>query len=66
MFAMWPENCVSIAKRELLYFSGTFGIGAWLCGTIFIDRLNPERARKTMEDTANKIKEQKVCYAILY
>ncbi|GFR59650.1 1-acyl-sn-glycerol-3-phosphate acyltransferase [Elysia marginata] len=60
MFIMWPENCVSIAKRELLYLSGTFGIGAWLCGTIFIDRLNPERARKTMEKTAENIKKKKL------
>lgn len=60
MFIMWPQNCVSIAKRELLYLSGTFGIGAWLCGTIFIDRLNPESARKTMENTAEKIKKEKL------
>ncbi|RUS80421.1 hypothetical protein EGW08_011790 [Elysia chlorotica] len=60
MFMMWPENCVSIAKRELLYLSGTFGLGAWLCGTIFIDRLNPESARKTMQDTVEKIRREKL------
>ncbi|GFO00686.1 1-acyl-sn-glycerol-3-phosphate acyltransferase [Plakobranchus ocellatus] len=60
MFMMWPENCVALAKREILYLSGTFGVGAWLCGTIFIDRLNPERARKTMEQTAEKIKRKKL------
>ncbi|KAK3728764.1 hypothetical protein RRG08_013490 [Elysia crispata] len=60
MFMMWPENCVSVAKRELLYLSGTFGLGAWLCGTIFIDRLNPESARKTMQDTAEKIRKEKL------
>lgn len=56
---IWPENCVSLAKKELFY-AGPFGIGAWMCGTIYIDRLNHESARKTMEDTADLIKHKKV------
>ena len=40
LFHLWPEmlRCTTLAKRELLYFTGPFGWAAWLCGTTFIDR----------------------------
>ncbi|XP_059141364.1 1-acyl-sn-glycerol-3-phosphate acyltransferase alpha-like [Physella acuta] len=63
LFMIWPENCVSLAKKELFY-AGPFGIGAWMCGTIYIDRLNHQSARKTMEDTADLIKHKKLKVAI--
>lgn len=64
LFYLWPKNAVCLAKREILWFSGTFGLGAWLCGTIWIDRLNREKALKTMEITANLIKTNKHKVAI--
>ena len=59
MMEIWPDRCTSLAKKELRY-AGVFGVAAWLCGTIFIDRLNHEKALKTMVDTANTIKERNV------
>lgn len=64
LFYLWPKNAVCLAKREILWFSGTFGIGAWLCGTIWIDRLNHQRALQTMERTANLINTKKHKVAI--
>lgn len=57
MMEIWPENCSSLAKKELLYV-GPFGLAAWLCGTVFIDRLNHEKALDTIKSTAALIKEQ--------
>lgn len=37
-----------------------FGLATWLWGTIFIDRLNGEKARETINKTANTINERKV------
>ena len=40
LFHLWPEvvRCTTLAKRELLYFTGPFGWVAWLGGTTFINR----------------------------
>lgn len=59
MMEIWPDRCTSLAKKELRY-AGVFGVAAWLCGTVFIDRLNHEKALKTMVDTANTIKEKNI------
>lgn len=57
---LWPRlsNCAVVSKKEVLYL-GPFGLATWLWGTIFIDRLNPERARNTVDKTARAMKEQK-------
>ena len=46
-----PDRCTALAKKELLY-AGTFGLAAWLCGIVFVDRINRDRARQTMGKTA--------------
>jgi len=40
LFEIWPHlrKAVPIAKRELLYSGGLFGVCCWLVGTVFIDR----------------------------
>lgn len=58
MFA-WPYRCTSLAKKELFYL-WPFGISAWLCGTVFIDRLNHEQARGTLNRTAEIIKKRNI------
>uniref|UniRef100_A0A2C9KS05 1-acyl-sn-glycerol-3-phosphate acyltransferase n=1 Tax=Biomphalaria glabrata TaxID=6526 RepID=A0A2C9KS05_BIOGL len=63
LFTFWPENCVSLAKREL-WLTGPFGLGAWLCGTIYINRLDHQSARKTMETAAELIIKKKLKVAI--
>ncbi|KAH9498951.1 glutathione synthetase ATP-binding domain-like protein [Bulinus truncatus] len=63
LFTLWPKNCVSLAKREL-WLTGPFGLGAWLCGTIYINRLDTQSARKTMESAVGLIKNKKLKVAI--
>ena len=59
MMKMWPDRCTSLAKRELMYF-GIFGPACLLCGIIFIDRLNREKALGTMDRAAKLINEERV------
>ncbi|KAJ8673010.1 hypothetical protein QAD02_004271 [Eretmocerus hayati] len=57
---LWPvlKNCTVISKKQVLYL-GTFGLGSWLWGTIFIDRVKKEEAQTTVNSTAEIIKERK-------
>nr|XP_022903497.1 1-acyl-sn-glycerol-3-phosphate acyltransferase alpha [Onthophagus taurus] len=57
MFDLWPvmDKCTVVAKKEILY-AWPFGLAAWLCGLIFIDRMNSEKARTTMKEAAEWIK----------
>ncbi|ELU12181.1 hypothetical protein CAPTEDRAFT_19530 [Capitella teleta] len=50
MMQAMPERTTALAKKELL-FTGAWGVTAWLCGLVFVDRLNPQRARDTMKKT---------------
>ncbi|KAK7496979.1 hypothetical protein BaRGS_00011715 [Batillaria attramentaria] len=59
MMEMWPERCSALAKKELRYFL-PFGLAAALTGTVFIDRLNPESARSTIQATADLIRDKKI------
>lgn len=57
---VWPGgNCTPLAKKELFYV-WPFGFTIWLCGITFIDRLNAERARSTIDELANKINRENV------
>lgn len=53
---LWPimDKCTVISKREVLYL-GPFGWASWLWGTIFIDRLNPEKAQNAINTTGQYI-----------
>lgn len=62
--AIWPDRCVALAKKELRYMF-SFGLAAILTGTIFIDRLNREKALSTMEETAAGIRNKKAMILIL-
>lgn len=57
---IWPvmERCTVISKKELFYL-WPFGLGCWLWGTIFIDRLNVERAQSTINNTGDIIRKNK-------
>ncbi|XP_076293148.1 1-Acylglycerol-3-phosphate O-acyltransferase 1 isoform X1 [Lasioglossum baleicum] len=61
LFQIWPvmEKCTVIAKKELFY-AWPFGLAAWLCGLIFIDRMNSEKARMVMNTATNKLKDNKI------
>jgi len=61
MFDIWPvmDKCTVVAKKELFY-AWPFGLAAWLCGLIFIDRMNTDKARTTINRATTLIKEKKV------
>jgi lysophosphatidate acyltransferase len=62
MMKMWPGgNCTPLAKKELLY-AGPFGITCWLCGVIFIDRLNQDKAKDTINCLVNRIQNENVMF----
>ncbi|CAH0559019.1 unnamed protein product [Brassicogethes aeneus] len=60
MFELWPHmnKCTVIAKKELFYM-WPFGLAAWLCGLIFIPRVQKDKAKLVMNKAAEKIKEDK-------
>ena len=61
LFELWPvmRKCATVSKKELLYLTGSFGMFAKLCGTIFIDRRDREGSKKTLEDAVMKAKEER-------
>ena len=61
MFDIWSvmDKCTVVAKKELFY-AWPFGLAAWLCGLIFIDRMNTDKARTTINTATTLIKEKKV------
>ena len=61
-----PIRTTVLAKKELMYM-GFWGLAAWLCGLVFVDRLNPETARSTMDRTVKHIQEANVseCFVSL-
>ncbi|XP_033327808.1 1-Acylglycerol-3-phosphate O-acyltransferase 1 isoform X1 [Megalopta genalis] len=61
LFQIWPVmvKCTVIAKKELFY-AWPFGLAAWLCGLIFIDRMNSEKARMVMNTATSHIKDNKI------
>ena len=65
MTAVWPKRCVSLVKNELK-FAGPFGIAAMLCGTVFVDRLNHEKALQTLKDTAQTIVDRNVSLELVW
>ena len=58
MMKYLPTRFSALAKKELLY--SPFGVSAWLTGLVFVDRLNKEKSRYTMEKTAALLREQNV------
>ncbi|XP_046403182.1 1-acyl-sn-glycerol-3-phosphate acyltransferase alpha [Ischnura elegans] len=52
------ERCTVIVKKAV-FFIWPFGLGAWLWGTIYIDRQNKESARSAVNKTSIAIKERK-------
>ncbi|XP_069696360.1 1-acyl-sn-glycerol-3-phosphate acyltransferase beta-like isoform X2 [Periplaneta americana] len=57
---IWPvmERCTVISKKEIFYL-WPFGLACWLWGTIFIDRLNVEKAQNTINSTGDTIRRKK-------
>ena len=59
------DRCAVTSKREVFWL-WPFGLAAWLWGTIFIDRLNPEKAQSTINSTGELVRRQKVSLSAKY
>ncbi|XP_072765167.1 1-acyl-sn-glycerol-3-phosphate acyltransferase alpha isoform X2 [Anoplolepis gracilipes] len=61
MFDLWPvmDKCTVVAKKEIFY-AWPVGLGAWLCGLIFIDRMNSEKARSVLNAATKEITDKKI------
>ncbi|CAH1970936.1 unnamed protein product [Acanthoscelides obtectus] len=62
MFDIWRimGKCTVISKREVLFYSGPFGLAAWLCGLIFIPRMQSDKAKSIMNNAVENIKRDKI------
>jgi 1-acyl-sn-glycerol-3-phosphate acyltransferase len=56
---MWPQNTVVILKKSLKYLPG-FNLCGYLCHSIWIDRINKEKAHKSLDDAMDHVKNKKV------
>jgi 1-acyl-sn-glycerol-3-phosphate acyltransferase len=61
---IFPERGACMAKKSLQY-AGFFGISAKLCGTVFIDRFNPNVARGTMDRMSKEVIDNNVCFVVI-
>lgn len=61
MFDIWPvmNKCTVVAKREILYV-WPFGLAAWLCGLIFINRMQTEKSRDQLCTASDYIKSRNI------
>jgi len=57
MYEIWPmvKRGVPVSKKEILYVF-PFGLVAWLCGTVFIDRSNSTQSRTQITQSAEALK----------
>ena len=55
------QKISAIAKKELFY-AMPFGFTAWLCGTRFIDRSNPDKAKASMNAALDYCKDNSVSF----
>jgi len=60
MFVIWGQlrRVAALAKQSLLY-TGTFGITAALCGTVFVDRADKEGAAAKLNSASLTLKEER-------
>lgn len=58
---IWPvmNKTTVVAKRELLYV-WPFGLCAWLCGLVFIDRYSADKAKTAMNTALEKLKKDNI------
>ena len=57
---VWPiARKLTIIARMLLLFAGPFGLGAWLCGLVFINKDSADRGKQKMKEAMEKLKKEK-------
>lgn len=50
---------MTVIARMLLLFLGPFGVGAWLCGLVFINKGSPDSGKQKMNEAMAKLKKEK-------
>jgi len=60
MAEVWSvmRKCACVAKKELIYIF-PFGLAAWLCGTVFIDRSKGSKSIVKLSTTADSVQKSK-------
>lgn len=59
MSHVWPQNCVVMLKSSLKFLPG-FNLCAYLCHSIYINRFSKDKASRTLDNTFEAIKNDKV------
>lgn len=61
MFNIWDvaRKLTAVGKKEIFYV-WPFGLTAYLCGIVFIDRNNPKNAYKQLQVTSDAMIKNKV------
>lgn len=54
------KGSIVILKKSLLYFSGLLGLAFYCSGSIFVDRGNPETAKKSLNSAREEVVRKKV------
>jgi lysophosphatidate acyltransferase len=66
MMKIWPgSTCTILAKNEV-FWMGPIGMGAYLSGVTFIDRLSHDRARNTMDKLSANIIKNNVKFVTIF
>jgi len=60
LYEIWPliKRCAVVSKKEVLYVF-PFGLVAWLCGAVFIDRANSSKSKTQISETAETLKKDR-------
>ncbi|XP_063695528.1 1-acyl-sn-glycerol-3-phosphate acyltransferase alpha-like [Culicoides brevitarsis] len=61
MFQIWHimKKCTVVARKELLYVFPV-GLASWLCGLVFIDRKNAQKAKEKINEVGDYLKEKNI------
>ncbi|CAG0904804.1 unnamed protein product [Cyprideis torosa] len=61
MCELWDVagKLTAVAKKEILY-SGPFGLAAYLCDLVFINRMNSDESKQILKEAGQKMKKEKI------
>lgn len=61
MFQFWHlPNKMTVVAKKMLLFCGPFGLAAWMCKLMFIDRTQGDRSRQLMNEAMGVLKKQDI------
>ncbi|KAK1117361.1 hypothetical protein K0M31_016733 [Melipona bicolor] len=61
MYQIWPimQKCTVVGKKQIFY-AWPFGLAAWFCGLIFIDKMQSDKARSILNSAIVYLKKDKI------